>query len=216
MQSQYPKPTLVTFKNELMKIAMKKIILSLITILSFNAAALAQKSDSIRPIAKKFNNLIESSNTFKGYKVVDQQELTALQEDTQEYIQKLKLEIEQTNQAAEAQLENVASLEAELANIKGQLEQVKAEKDSIEFLGMPLEKSTFKSVMWGIIAVLVLALSFFVYRFKQGHSTTLEARKRLEETEKELEAFKVRALEKEQKLGRMLQDERNRHAQKAV
>ena len=195
---------------------MKKIILSSITILLFNVSAFAQATDSIKPIARKFNSLIESSNTFKGYKVVDQQELSDLQEDTYNYIQELKQEIAASNHAAEAQKENVASLEAELANIKGQLETVKAEKDSITFLGMPLSKSTFKSVMWGIIAVLVLALAFFVYRFKQGHSTTLEARKRMEETEKELEAFRVKALEKEQKLGRMLQDERNRQSQKAV
>lgn len=195
---------------------MKKIILSSITVFLFSVSGFSQATDSIKPIAKKFNNLIEASNTFKGYKVVDQQELTDLQEDTYNYIQELKLEIAESNKAAEAQKENVASLEAELSNIKGQLETVKAEKDSITFLGMPLSKGTFKSVMWGIIGVLVLALAFFVYRFKKGHSTTQEARKRMEETEKELEAFRVKALEKEQKLGRMLQDERNRHAQKAV
>ena len=162
-------------------------------------------------MAKKFNNLIESSNTFKGYKVVDQQELTALQEDTQEYIQKLKLEIEETNQAAEAQLENVASLEAELANIKGQLEQVKAEKDSIEFLGMPFSKAGYKTMMWSIVGILLIALAIFVFKFKQSHVHTREARKNLAETEKEFEAYRAKSLEKEQRLGRLLQDEKNKH-----
>lgn len=194
---------------------MKNFILSSITVLLFSLSAFSQATDSIgRPIAKKFNTLIESSNTFKGYKVVDQEELTDLQEETFNHIQNLKAEIEESQNAVLAQKENMAQLEAELASVNAQLETVKAEKDAIEFLGMPFSKGTYKSLMWSIVGVLVLALALFVYRFKKGHSTTQEAKKRLAETEKEFEAFRVKSLEKEQKLGRMLQDERNRHSQK--
>ena len=193
---------------------MKNFILSSITILLFSLSASSQATDSIRPIASKFNNLIEASNTFKGYKVGDQEELTDLQKETYAYIQELKLQIEESDNAIQAQKENTADLEAKLASVNTQLEEVRAEKDAIEFLGMPFSKGAYKSLMWSIVGVLVLALALFVYRFKKGHSSTLEAKKRMLETEKEFEAFRAKALEKEQKLGRMLQDERNRHSQK--
>lgn len=194
---------------------MKNFILSSITILLFSLSGYSQTTDSIKPIAKKFNSLIEASNTFKGYKVVDQEELTDLQKETYTYIQELKLEIEKSDKAIQDQKENTSQLEAQLADVNAQLEKVKAEKDAIEFLGMPFSKGAYKSIMWSIVGILVLALALFVYRFKKGHSTTQEAKKRMLETEKEFEAFRVKALEKEQKLGRMLQDERNRQSQKA-
>lgn len=194
---------------------MRNFILSSITIVLFSLTATSQQIDSLRPIANKFNNLIESSNTFKGYKVVDQEELTDLQKETSLYIQNLKAQIEESDKAVLAQEQNMAQLQAELASVNAQLEEVKAEKDAIEFLGMPFSKATYKSLMWSIVGVLVLALAFFVYRFKKGNSTTMEAKKRMLETEKEFEAYRAKSLEKEQKLGRMLQDERNRHAHKA-
>jgi len=194
---------------------MKNFILSSFTILFFCLSATSQATDSLRPIANKFNNLIESSNTFKGYKVVDQAELTDLQKETSIYIQELKSEIEESNKDVLAQQENMEALEAQLASVNTQLAGVRAEKDAIEFLGMPFSKGSYKSIMWSIVGILVLALAFFVYRFKKGNSTTLEAKKRKLETEKEFEAYRAKSLEKEQKLGRMLQDERNR-SQKAI
>jgi uncharacterized damage-inducible protein DinB len=68
--------------------------------------------------------------------------------------------------------------------------------------------------MWGIILVLIIALLIFIYRFKKNHSQTTEARQNLSTTEKEFEAYRAKALEKEQRLGRQLQDERNRASQK--
>ena len=39
---------------------------------------------------------------------------------------------------------------------------------------------------------------------------TKEAKKRLDDTEKEFDIYKKKALEKEQRLGRLLQDEKNK------
>ncbi|MGB8374852.1 MAG: hypothetical protein WCE57_05990, partial [Salegentibacter sp.] len=66
------------------------------------------------------------------------------------------------------------------------------------------------AMMWGIVALLVVALLFFIYRYKSSNATTKEANQRLRETEKEFDAYRAKALEKEQRLGRQLQDERNK------
>lgn len=194
---------------------MKKFTLTLLTVLSFSLPSLSQQATSSNPIDKKFTELIETSNTFKGYKVVDFDKITSLQKETFSYIEELKSEIAANQKAAQTQKENLAKIETQLSNVNAQLEEVRADKDAIEFLGMPFSKGSYKTIMWGLVAALVLALALFVYRFKKGHSTTLEAKKRMQETEKEFETYRAKALEKEQKLGRLLQDERNRHAQKA-
>ena len=65
-------------------------------------------------------------------------------------------------------------------------------------------------VVSGIVAVLALALVFFIFKFKGSNAHTQEARQKLADTEHEYEEYRKKALEKEQKMGRLLQDERNK------
>ncbi|MAM18272.1 MAG: hypothetical protein CME35_04800, partial [Gramella sp.] len=57
---------------------------------------------------------------------------------------------------------------------------------------------------------LLLLLIVLFIKFKSSHTATREARQKLQETEKEFDTYRSKALEKEQRLGRMLQDERNK------
>ena len=68
--------------------------------------------------------------------------------------------------------------------------------------------------MWGIVATLIIALLFFIFRFNKRNTQTTEAKNNLLQTEKEFEDYRAKALEKEQRLGRLLQDERNRASDK--
>ncbi|GAB2776025.1 hypothetical protein GCM10010465_23270 [Actinomadura fibrosa] len=161
-------------------------------------------------IDEKFSELITNSNNFKGYKVVDSDELSKLQDLTSKRIAELKAEIASGKEAAQAQKEKIGKLKADLDIFEAKLNEVTSEKDSITFLGMPFSKASYQSIMWGIVGVLVLALALFVYRFKKSDIHTQEARKNLEELEKEFEAYRAKSLEKEQRLGRLLQDEKNK------
>ncbi len=190
---------------------MKKLFLLTIALFLTGLTGYSQTPDSAEStIDGQFQELIENSNNFKGYKVVDTKELTALQNLTSRRISELKEEITTSKEAALEQQKQTKELQAELQNLQAQLEQVSAEKDALTFLGFPFSKDSYKAMMWGIVGVLVLALIFFIYRFKKSHVNTQEARKRLEETEKEFEAFRAKALEKEQRMGRQLQYERNK------
>lgn len=187
---------------------MKKYILFSLALFCMATASYSQTTN---PIDEEFSELIESSNNFKGYKVVDFGELTSLQNRTEDYIGELKNEITANEVSLQAQKETIKKLKADLANTENQLVEVTAEKDAISFLGMPLNKATYSTVMWGIIGILILTVAFLLYRFKSSNTKTRESRKKLLETEKEFEAYRVKALEKEQRMGRMLQDERNKH-----
>ncbi len=187
---------------------MKKYIFSTLSLVLMVSASYAQTTN---PIDEEFSDLIESSNNFKGYKVVDFGELTDLQNKTEDYIGELKNEITANEVSLQAQKETIKKLKADLANVEGQLTEVTAEKDAISFLGIPFSKATYSSLMWGIIGVLILTVVLLLVRFKSSNARTKESLKKLLETEKEFEAFRAKALEKEQRMGRMLQDERNKH-----
>ncbi|NJW54237.1 hypothetical protein, partial [Salinimicrobium oceani] len=129
---------------------------------------------------------------------------------TSNRIAELKEEIAASKEATAAQKEQMAQLKSDLEAMEAQLNTVTSEKDNIPFLGMSLSKAAYNTTMWSIIGVLVLALALFVVRFKRSHIHTTEARKNFNELEKEFDAYRVKALEKEQRLGRLLQDEKNK------
>lgn len=190
---------------------MKRYIFSTLSLLLVTFIGHSQATPSNNPIDREFSELIENSNNFKGYKVVDFNELTSLQDKTEDYIGELKNEITGYEVSLQTQKDTIKKLKADLAKVENQLAEVTAEKDSISFLGMPLSKSTYSTVMWGIVGVLVLAVVLLLARFKSSNARTKESRKKLIETEKEFEIFRAKALEKEQRMGRQLQDERNKH-----
>lgn len=187
---------------------MNKILFSSLLLLYINVTVAQVSTETT--IDEKFQELITNSNNFKGYKVVDTDQLTTLQKLTSNRIAELKEEIASSKQATDAQEAQMAQLRSDLESMEAQLNTVTSEKDNISFLGMSLSKAGYNTTMWSIIGVLVLALALFVVRFKRSHIHTTEARKNLNELEKEFDAYRVKALEKEQRLGRLLQDEKNK------
>ncbi|MFD1096564.1 hypothetical protein [Salegentibacter chungangensis] len=191
---------------------MNKTIFTLLFVFVAGLNVNAQDSLSTsNPIQQEFNELIETSNNYQGYKVVDYEELVSLKNRTNQYIQQLKDEITVQKNTEDQQAEQIEKLNEKLESTEAELEKVNAEKDAIEFLGMPFSKGSYMALMWGIVGLLVAALLIFIYKFKNSNATTKEANKRLKETEAEFDAYRAKSLEKEQKLGRMLQDEKNKN-----
>lgn len=170
----------------------------------------AQDSLDTNPVRQEFNELIEGSNNYQGYKVVDYDALVRLRDNTISHVEELRQEIQLQKDTEDGQIEEIESLENQLAETRAELDRVNSEKDNIRFLGMPLSKGSYMALMWGIVFALLIALILFIYRYKNSNATTKEANKRLQETEKEFDDYRVKALEKEQRLGRLLQDERNK------
>ncbi len=105
----------------------------------------------------------------------------------------------------------IASLNKKLNETANSLTSVTEEKDSMSFLGMLVSKSTYNFILWTIIAGLLLLFLLFVYKFRRSNVLTQEAKTALSEVEVEYEEHRRRALEREQKISRQLQDEINKY-----
>ncbi len=172
-----------------------------------------QAQDSLStdtPVQDEFTKLIEESNNYQGYKVVDYDKLIDLRNKTRDYVNDLKEEIIVQKNTVDQQNKQINDLKKQLASTKEDLNAVTEEKDALMFLGMPFSKGGYKAMMWGIVAILLAILIVLFIKFKSSNSATKEAQQKLRETEKEFDSYRTKALEKEQRLGRMLQDERNK------
>ncbi|MDG1573159.1 tRNA (guanine-N1)-methyltransferase [Robiginitalea sp. M366] len=105
----------------------------------------------------------------------------------------------------------ITDLNSKLEDTTARLTEVTEEKDSMSFFGAQLSKATYNIILWTIIIGLTLLLFFFIYRFRSSNTLTQEAKSKLADLELEYENHRRRALEREQRISRQLQDEINKY-----
>ena len=105
----------------------------------------------------------------------------------------------------------ISTLNAKLEETSGQLSSVTEEKDSMSLFGALISKTTYNLVLWTVIIGLLLLLLLFIFRFRRSNVLTQEAKSKLADLESEYEDHRRRALEREQKISRQLQDEINKY-----
>lgn len=185
-------------------------IVSLFLATSIYAQEEQQEPEKPNTIDQQFTDLMTASNNFQEYKVVKRTGLENLKSNTRDSINSLQREIDSYKNQLREQKSEIDTLNTSLTDTKTDLDTTREKIDAINFLGIPMDKGSYKGMMWGLIVILALALLFFIYRFRGSNAHTKEARKKLNETEQEFDIYRKKALEKEQILGRQLQDERNK------
>lgn len=118
----------------------------------------------------------------------------------------IRNQLKAANDKATAQAQTIAGLQAEVAA----KEQALTQTDSISFLGIDLTKSSYNFIMWGLVLIIGAIAAIVIartggYRKEAVYRTTL-----YNELEEEFKTFKAKANEKEKKLARELQTERNK------
>ncbi|GAA3517704.1 hypothetical protein GCM10022393_34800 [Aquimarina addita] len=161
-------------------------------------------------IKTQFDVVIKKSGKYQEYKVVKRIWIEKLKENTIDTIKTLESRLSTSNAKITEQQTSISNLEASLAKTNEDLSAITEEKDSMTFLGMSFTKSSYKTMMWSIVGGLLALLAFFIFKFKNSNSVTVQAKKALTETEEEFEEHRRRALEREQKIMRKLQDEINK------
>lgn len=161
-------------------------------------------------IENQFEYIFQKSNNYQDYKVVKKNWLYVLRNNTLDSVKRVENALLVAKNLTAEQDKKINELNAQLAESNNNLANVTEEKDSISFFGALINKPAYKGIMWGIVVVLVLILGLFVYRFKNANIITQEAKKSLAELELEYEEHRRKALEREQKARRQLQDEINK------
>ena len=167
------------------------------------------------PITSQFDYVYKKSGNYrsdgKRYEVVRVISLDKLRQnvlDTLKVYSKKEGELKATISGHET---TISSLNKKLEETTGNLTAVTEEKDSMSFLGIQVSKASYNTMLWTAIGALLGTLLFFVYKFRKSNSLTQEAKSNLSELEVEYEDHRRRALEREQRISRQLQDEINKY-----
>ena len=197
---------------------MKKFLLVFICtvfcVITINAQE-EQTTTNDNTVKGQFETLIRKSTNYrqggKRYEVVRLLELEAFQRNILDTIRVANTNIGELQATISENETALNSLNTRLDDTSKKLIELTAEKDSMSFFGVMVSKGTYKLIVWCIIFGLLIFLVLFIYKFKNSNTLTQQAKLALSDVEGEFEDHRRRALEREQKISRKLQDEINKN-----
>lgn len=189
-----------------------RLIVLAFCLLFFSSTSVTAQRQQVDPawetgtIENQIDFLIKGSNNYQDYKVIKKASLFQLKSNILDSLSSVGQSLALSQSKVKEQNATITSLNSQMSGLQTDLDKTNAEKGSISFLGMQMNKGAYQGLMWAIIAGLCGLLALFVLRFKQSHSVTSQARKDLEDLQKDYEDHRKRSLEREQKAMRKLQD----------
>ena len=161
-------------------------------------------------IKGQFEKIYKKSGNYQIYKVIKKEDFLKLQKYVLDSISLIEKQTIAKQQTINSQQKNITSLEKNISKLNEDLSSSKGKENSISLFGLQLNKTSYNTLLWGIITILLVSLLFFIFKFKNSNSLTKEAKKALLDVEQDFELYRKKTIEKEQKLRRQLQDEINK------
>ncbi|MFK7812302.1 MAG: tRNA (guanine-N1)-methyltransferase [Maribacter sp.] len=202
---------------------MKSFRILIILLLAFTVGSISAQETSTTselsldkgPITNQFDFIYKKSGNYrsdgKKYEVVRVISLDKLRKNVLDSLKGFNQKIGELNTTIGGHEETITSLNKKLEETTNNLTGVTEEKDSMSFLGILVSKATYNTILWSVIFGLLGLMLFFMYKFRKSNILTQEAKTSLSEVEVEYEDHRRRALEREQKISRQLQDEINKY-----
>ncbi|MEN8857330.1 MAG: hypothetical protein ABF260_04625 [Flavobacteriaceae bacterium] len=189
---------------------MKSLYLLILLLLISTVAVSQETTKDTLTIEEQFDRIYRISSSYQEYKVIRKTTYQSLKTNALDSIKIIDKELQLKNIHNNVLNDSLQEVKKVLEILETDMKLLITEKNSISFLGIQLNKSTYTIIVWSIILLLIIALLYFIYQYKNCYSVTSEAKSNLSEAEEELAIHKKKSLEREQKLRRQLQDEINK------
>lgn len=149
---------------------------------------------------EQLNYIEEHTRIYENYRAIREDMFQKIKDNANDTLSKSKMEITGLKYSALMLDRKIDSLATTLNTTKLNLDEMTASKNSINIFGMEVNKNTYNSIMWIIVAGLLalLALGFIV--FKRNLIITTHTKKELEEIKNEFETYRQTTREAREKM----------------
>lgn len=191
--------------------SLKKIyIIFYFLMIGMGSTAFAQDEPTGPPtLEEQFRSLKDESNSYQEYKVVRETLLDQFYSNVRDSLITIRQDILDAQNKITAQQQEITRLQEELEERQLAVEDSQYDIEHIEFLGIDVQKTTYSTIVWSIIAILLIILAVAIYKYKSSNKVAVKKKNEYESLDNEFNEFKIRSREKETRLMRDLQTERN-------
>ena len=161
-------------------------------------------------IENQFDKIYRTSTSYQVYKVISKKAYQGLKVNVLDSLNSSKKIILEKERLLKEEKNTIEETKKLLSKTQLDLETANQKENSISLFGLQLSKISYNLLLWGIIILLLLGLSYFIFKFIKSNVLTKEAKNNLINVEAEFELHRKKSLVREQKLRRQLQDEINK------
>lgn len=161
-------------------------------------------------VQEKFDFIKQKSGNYLDNKVVKLVDLNAMQQIVQDSLRAERAAISELRLARKVSQDSLAKVKKELKEVEEALVAVKEKSEKMSFLGAPVSKGAFSSIMWALVLLSLGGLIFVLYSGRENRDVVEKTKESLDRIQEEYDGFRKRALEREQKLKRDLIDAQNK------
>ncbi len=161
-------------------------------------------------LSSQYDYLIDESNDYQEYKVIRKTWVAKFEKSLNDSLDAQQQAKREAADLVAQQQTTISELQTQLATTQDSLNTSQEEKHNMAWLGVDMEKSSYRILMWSLIGVLVLTVVILLIMYRGSHAVTRDSKGKLHDLDEEFAEYKKRSLEREQKLRRELQDEINK------
>ena len=194
-----------TSKKKLMR-----VLLLLLLIHTANIASAQEFREEINSIDNQFDKIYKKATNYNNYKVILKEQYLNLKLNVLDSIKDSKRLIFEIENRLHTKNSTLKKTKEQLVSAEFNLKEVIQKANSMTFMGVQLNKTSYNLLLWLLIIFLTSTSVYFIFKFKKSMTITKEAQRVLLENEKALEIHQKKSLVREQKLRRQLQDEINK------
>ncbi|MEK6780347.1 MAG: hypothetical protein AABY93_01490 [Bacteroidota bacterium] len=187
------------------------LAISLLTAnLSFAQPASISLEGKNNTLNERYHLMKSNSQTFQDYKVIKEFVLDGVWKIVMDSVKKQRLTIVQSHETISQLEANLKSVELTLKKERESAAEVVYGSIHISILGFDFRKSVFLTLLTFVFAGFVIVISFAIGNMNVMRTRMKEKMVIADVVSNEYEEFKRKTLEKQMKLSRELQTERNR------
>lgn len=162
------------------------------------------------PLNERYQLLKSKTQNYKDYKVIRENVLDAFWKIVRDSVAAKEAAIKSREQNIQKLNNELSQTQIALKEKEESMEAIVYDSTHISVLGIPFTKGIFLTIVAIIFAALILGVLLMTGRLKLVHHAMKERNDAFNSLSSEFEEYKRKAMEKQTKLSRELQNERNR------
>lgn len=151
-------------------------------------------------LKEQFNYLDEHTKIYEAYRAIREDMFQQIKANVSDTLASVYSKIKGINKTTSVLNQTIDTLRTNLASTQTRLDEMTKTKDSINVIGMEVNKSAYNSVMWTILAGMVAALLIGFFVFKRNLTAIGNTNKEFQELKTEFETYRKTSREAREKM----------------
>jgi len=151
-------------------------------------------------LKQQLDYLREKTRIYNGFRAVRDDMFLKILTNSNDSLVSAKNDILQLQVQLQELSDSIGELQADFNNTNDKLDLAIKNRDRLKFIGMPVHKSLYNSIMWIVIAALAFLSVILFLSAKRNFSASRQLKNDLEEVKEEFEAYRKQSRERQEQL----------------